>query len=41
MFGTVITMTSLISLAIIAKILHRLGELSKKDKAILDAETKE
>ena len=38
MFGTVITMTSLIALAIIVKVLHRLGELSKKDKNILDAE---
>ena len=38
MFGTVITMTSLIGLAIITKVLYRLGELSKKDKAILDAE---
>ena len=41
MFGTVITMTSLIALAIIVKVLYRLGELSKKDKNLLDAEMKE
>ena len=38
MFGTVITITSLISLAIIVKGLRRFGELCENEKNIFNAE---